>query len=179
MATTSRSTRPGLVCDTRQHDGKHGHVDGWLAAHGVPFAYRKVDFGDYIRDDDMSNISVDTKKDVQELAGNVGRDHARLVREIERANAAGWRLWFVVEEHPEYNDRRKLATWVSRVCRSCRRCDPLESKCRVRRFKPMNGPTLAKIVARLESDHAARFLFCDRKDTARVICDLLGVRYER
>lgn len=166
-----------LYCDTRQQAGKHGHVDGWFSAHGVPFEYRKLDYGDYMRDG--SNISVDTKKDVQELAGNCGRDHARLVREIERANAAGYRLWFVIEERPEYNDRARLATWESRVCRSCRRCDPLTSKCRVRRFKPMNGPTLAKIVAKLESDHAARFTFCDRRDTARVICDLLGVRYER
>lgn len=169
-----------VICeDSRQQAGKHALKHGWWAAHGVEVARRKLDFGDYIRDDDISNISVDTKKDVQELAGNVGRDHARLVREIERANDAGYRLWFVVEEHPEYNDRARLATWVSRVCRQCRRCDPLTSKCRVKRFKPMNGPTLAKIVARLESDHAARFLFCDRRDTARVICDLLGVGYAR
>lgn len=166
-----------IQIDSRQQVGKHGHVDGWFASRGVPYFYKKLDFGDYAREG--SNISVDTKKDVQEFAGNCGREHARLVREIERANSAGYRLWFVIEEHPEYNDRHELAKWVSHVCRTCRRCDPLVSKCRARRFKPMNGPTLAKIIAKLESDHHCRVTFCDKRDTARVICDLLGVRYER
>lgn len=168
---------PVIYEDSRQQAGKHALKHEWWAAHGVEVARRKLDFGDYERDG--SNISVDTKKNVQELAGNLGREHARLVREIERANDAGYRLWFVIEEHPEYNDRARLATWVSRICRGCGRCDPLASKCRVKRFKPMNGAVLAKIVKRLEADHAARFLFCDGKDTARIICDLLGVRYER
>lgn len=168
---------PVIYEDTRQHEGKHDGKHAWFEAHGVAIVRRKLDAGDYGREG--SNVLIDTKQGVQELAGNVGREHARLVREIERANAAGCRLWFVIEEHPEYNDRARLATWVSRVCRQCGRCDPLVSKCQVKRFKPMNGATLAKIVAKLESDHGARFAFCSKRDTARIICDLLGVRYRR
>lgn len=169
--------RPEIWCDTRQQKGKHGHVDGWFETHGVPYSYRKLEFGDYMREG--SNVSVDTKKDMQELAGNLGREHARFVRELDRARDAGYRLYIVVEELQAYNDRRKIPLWVSRVCRQCRKCDPRVDKCRARRSKPMNGASMAKIIERLEADHGCRFIWCRRGDTARVICDLLGVKYDR
>lgn len=55
-------------------------------------------FGDYMLEG--SNISIDTKQDVQEVAGNIGRDHARFVRECDRARAEGYRLVILVEEPP-------------------------------------------------------------------------------
>lgn len=179
----SRSNRAGIICDTRQQKGKHGHVDGWFAAHGVPFRYAKLDAGDYMRDEPGWNVTVDTKKDVQELAGNCGREHARFARELDRARDAGCRLYILVEELEAYNDRSKLAMWVCRTCRMCgefraKRCDPNFDKCRKRRSKPLNGATLAKIITKLERDHGALFLFCKRGDSARVICDLLGVEYD-
>lgn len=121
---------------------------------------------------------MDTKRDVQELAGNVGRDHDRFVRELDRATAEGKVLVILVEEHPEYQDNRKLATWVSRVCQRCRRCDPLRDRCTAKRRKPMNGPQLRKILDALHERHGARFVFCDGGDSAEIICGLLGVSYE-
>lgn len=173
MGTVERA----IIEDTRNKIGRHKLKNQWFAAHGIEVERRKLDFGDYARTDDFSNIVIDTKQDMQEVAGNVGHDHARFVRECDRAAEAGYRLYILVEEHPEYADRDLLATWVSGVCRRCRKCDPLESKCVARRFKPLNGPTLRKIIDRIEYDHGARFLFCDKRDTARVICDLLGVSY--
>lgn len=166
-----------IQIDTRQQVGKHTNIDSWFDSHGIEYFYQKLDFGDYAEVDNGGNIVVDSKQDMQEVAGNVGHDHARFVRECDRAAEAGYRLYILVEEHPEYADRDLLATWVSGVCRRCRKCDPLESKCVARRFKPLNGPTLRKIIDRIEYDHGPRFLFCDKRDTARVICDLLGVSY--
>ncbi len=167
-----------IQIDTRQQVGKHANIDSWFDSHGIEYFYQKLDFGDYAEVDNGGNIVVDSKQDIQEVAGNVGHDHARFVRECDRAAEAGYRLYILVEEHPEYADRDLLARWVSGVCRRCRKCDPLESKCVARRFKPLNGPTLRKIIDRIEYDHGARFLFCDKRDTARVICNLLGVKYE-
>lgn len=167
-----------IQIDTRQQVGKHANIDSWFDSHGIEYFYQKLDFGDYAEVDNGGNIVVDSKQDMQEVAGNVGHDHARFVRECDRAAEAGYRLYILVEEHPEYADRDLLARWVSGVCRRCRKCDPLESKCVARRFKPLNGPTLRKIIDRIEYDHGARFLFCDKRDTARVICELLGVKFE-
>lgn len=169
--------------DTRQQAGKHGHVEAWMSSHGVDFAprARALPFGDYVRDG--SNVAVDTKKDVQELAMDCGRDHARFVRECVRAQEAGWRLYVLVEQHPEYNDRSKLARWVSSVCRRChlrmrRICDGPRSvggmRC-ARGARPMQGDTLAKIMDTMERKYEVRFMFCAKRDTARVICGLLGV----
>lgn len=166
-----------IYIDTRQQAGKHRNIDDWLAVHGVATEYKKLDYGDYMTDG--SNLSIDTKQSVQEVAANVGRDHARFVREIERANEAGCRLIVLVEERPEYADREELGKWVSGVCRRCRRCHPLYCKCKTKRNKPLNGPVLKKIIEKLEQDHGVRFEFCRRRDTARIICDLLGVEYKQ
>lgn len=177
-----RLERPKIQIDTRQQANKHVHVDSWFDAHGVEYFYKKLDFGDYAAIGNGGNICVDTKADVQELAGNAGREHARFVRELDRARDAGWRLYVLVEELEAYNDRDRMELWVSRVCRRCalkRECDPLRDPCRARRAKPMNGPTLRKIVDRLEADHGMRLLFCRRGDSARTICELLGVDYDR
>lgn len=168
-----------IIEDTRNKVGRHKVKNDWWAAHGVSVVRRKLDFGDYARTDDYGNVVVDTKQDVQEVAGNVGHDHARFVRECDRAADAGHRLVILVEEHPEYNDRDQLATWVSGVCKRCHKCDPLHSKCRTKRFKPLNGPTLRKIIDKLEYRHGVRFVFCDKRDTGRVICELLGIDYEK
>lgn len=163
-----------IWCDTRQQDGKHRHVDGWFASHGVPFSYRKLDFGDYMVEG--SNISIDTKKDVQELAGNLGRDNRRFARECDRARDAGYRLIILVEELEAYNDRENVKRWTSFVCRMCRMCNPHKTtECRARRGMPMNGERLAKVMTTFEKRHGVRFMFCKRGDTAATICRLLGV----
>ena len=149
----------------------------WWAAHGVAVERRKLDTGDYWAEG--SRYLVDTKKDVQELAGNVGRDHDRFVRELDRATADGKVLVILVEEHPEYQIPEILETWVSRVCRRCRKCNPLTDRCTAKRRKPMNGPQLRKILDALHERHGAHFMFCDRRETARIVSDLLGVRYDQ
>lgn len=167
-----------LYCDTRQQKDKHGNIDLWLDAHKVEYEYRKLDFGDYSTP--SSNISVDTKQGMVEVAGNVGRDHARFARECDRAAAEGWRLVVLVEEHPEFErDRSLMDGWVAYPCRRCRRCDPLSSTgCRRYRSKPMQGATIRRIIEGLERNHGCRFMFCNRRKTARIICELLGVPYE-
>lgn len=169
-----------IIEDTRQQKSKHGNIEKWMVAHGVEFAPRAtaLPFGDYMLEG--SNISIDTKQDVQEVAGNIGRDHARFVRECDRARAEGYRLVILVEEHPEFNDRSKLCQWKSYVCRKCRRCNPFDrgSKCAKYRSKPMNGRTVARIIGTLEKEHGVRFEFCYKRDTARRICEILGVPYD-
>ena len=176
----------GCTIDTRQQAGKHRHVDDWFTSHGVPFHYEKLDYGDYQRDDGFSNISIDTKQDMDEVAQNIGRDHDRFVRECERARQAGYRLVVLVEQHKDYNDRERIKTWVSGVCRRCihyrnRDCVPAEVTTRtcMRGYKPLQGPTALKIITTIEGQYGARFMFCNKRETARTICELLGIEYDR
>lgn len=170
-----------LYIDTRQQKGKHAHVDRWLEAHGVAYEYRKLDYGDYMVDG--VPISIDTKRDVQELAGNLGHDHARFRREVERANEHGCRLIVLVEEHPEYERRALLGAWRNRVCLRCRKCDPLRQGRCLRNparptGKPRQGPWLVAVLDTMERKYGVEFRFCRRADTARTICETLGVEYD-
>ena len=168
---------PEIWCDTRQQKGKHVNVDGWFEKHGVPHSYRKLDFGDYMREG--SNISIDTKQSMDELAGNLGKDHARFVRECERAANAGYRLIILVERKPKLNSPIELAKWTPVACHMCRACNPLESKgCLKHRSKPMQGSTALKIMQTIERKYGTRFEFCTRNDTAQRICELLGIDYD-
>lgn len=166
-----------IIEDTRNKIGRHAIKNDWWAAHGVSVVRRKLDFGDYMTEG--SNVSIDTKKDVQELAGNLGRENDRFARECDRARDAGYRLIVLIEELEAYNDREKVKLWTSRVCRTCRKCDPHKTKtCKARRFKPINGERIAKSMTTFEMDHGVRFMFCKREDTAATICRLLGIEVD-
>lgn len=166
-----------LRIDTRQQLGKHNAKNRWFAEHDVETVAVKLDAGDYAYA--PSNILIDTKKDVDELSMDCGKDHARFVREMDRAAASGCRLVILVEQHPEFNDREKLRSWKGYVCRKCRRCDPNGGdRCRTRKYTPMHGARLAKILDKLEENHGAKFVFCSKSKSAQVICDMMGIPYD-
>lgn len=166
-----------IYCDTRQHAGKHDVKEAWWRAHGIELVPRALPFADYWADG--SNVAVDTKRNVQELAMDAGRDHARFVRELERAAAEGYRLVVLTERAGGYRDALDLARWYPDTCRMCRRCDPIAETGRTcrRGKRPLQGATLARIIDTLSKRYGARFEFCGEQDTARRVCELLGVDY--
>lgn len=170
----------GLILyeDTRNKHNKHKLKNEWWVSHGVEVERKALDFGDYMTDG--SNISVDTKRSVAELAQNVRRDHARFKREIERANAAGCKLVVLVEEKP-----RDLVKWTNPHCRSCeirRRsaCAPMSPRGRCARHgtvKPIQGPSLSKTLRTMEERYGVVFEFCKPGESARRVCEILGIDY--
>lgn len=168
-----------IIEDSRQHVRSHDHLYRWWDSHGISYSARDhaLCFGDYIRDG--SNVSIDTKKDIAELCMDVGRDHERFARELARARDAGYRMVILVEAGKRYNDASNLYAEVSHVCRRCRfvaTCHPLgHGGCQAFRHKPMQPATMAKICDGLAKDYGARFEFCDKRTTARRICELLGI----
>jgi len=176
---------PELKVDTRQQAGKHAIKDEWWASHGVSTVHVKLDFGDYMADG--SNISVDTKRNVAEIAQNIGgRNHARFKRECQRAAAAGYLLIVLIENREGIRDLDGLRKWMNDHCRMCgtRRtvhCNPHDGqKCqRHNTRKPIQGPRLAKAMQTMTERYGVQFMFCKPSETAQIICDLLGVEYEQ
>ena len=171
--------------DTRQqvHDGdKHAAKHEWWAAHGIEVVRRKLDYGDYSVDG--SNIFVDTKRSIAEVAANLGREHDRFRREIANANKDGCLLVVLVEttEAACLEDVRK---WINTHCIKCRKrhagaCDPKSDGLCMRHGtkKPLQGPTVYKQMATMQNTRCVRFEFVRPEDSARRICEILGVRYE-
>lgn len=169
--------------DTRQKPGKHEQKRRWFEGHGVEVERRALATGDYERADGLSNVLVDTKRSIDELAMDVGRDHERFVRELDRASASGCRLVVLVEVGAPYRELADVAKWYPQPCRRCQHrgagCEPRSGgRCRRFRRKPMQGPTLLSILRSLERDHGCRFEFCHPLHAAERICELLGVRHD-
>lgn len=175
---------PDIWEDTRQQAGKHENKRRWFESHGVSVGRRVLVTGDYERADGMSNVLVDTKRSLDEVVMDCGRDHARFVRELDRARDAGCRLVILIEVGAPYTSIESIAKWTSGVCKRCdlyrnSMCDPrAQGPCRRKRHKPMQGDTLLKIMRTLESAHGCRFEVCHPAHAAIRICELLGVNHE-
>lgn len=171
-----------LYEDTRQQDGKHEAKHAWFAEHGIEVVRKKLDAGDYATD--QSNILVDTKRGLAEVSMDVGRDHKRFAREMERARDAGYRLVILVEIGAPYRTTKDVMRWTNDACKRCefyRRllCDPNASgRCRKYRSKPMRGMTMAKIIESMEREYDCRFEYVNPRYSARRICELLGMMCE-
>lgn len=182
-----------IIEDTRQKVGKHGVKNAWWAAHGVEVVRRKLDFGDYLYG--PSNVVVDTKQDLMELAMDLGRDHARFVRECERARDAGCRLVVLTEQAPPPGGDAAgwVRGWVNDRCASCTHylaflgkgsaepCHPNAIRrdgCLRYGYRPMPGWQLSKTIGTVAARHGARFSFCPPADAAQAVCDLMGVPYD-
>lgn len=173
-----------LQTDTRQQRGKHDIKNEWWASHGVSTVRSTLDFGDYMVEG--SNISIDTKRNIQEIAQNInGRGHDRFKRECIRAAAAGYRLIILVENRDGITSIDGVRAWTNEHCMRCvhlrnKACDPQGSgKCMQHGTrKPIQGERLARAMSTMSERYGVRFEFCDPHESAKRICDLLGVRYD-
>ena len=174
-----------IYIDSRQQANKHEHKNQWWVAHGVPTITVCLNFGDY--QTDGSNISIDTKAHVDEIAANIGgKQHARFRRECQRAQQAGYRLIILVENKEGITGLHDLGAWINGHCLACRfyrqgKCNPreLSTKCiKHNKRKPIQGEQLARAMQTMSNKYGVRFMFCEPKDAAEIICKLLGVKYE-
>lgn len=171
---------PDIYEDSRQKVGKHERKRLWFESHGIEVARRKLDTGDYERADGASNVLIDTKRSLDEVAMDVGRDHARFVRELDRARDAGCRLVVLIECGAPYRELDDVARWYPQPCRKCQYrsswCEPrTHGRCGRFKRKPMQGTTLLSIMRTLERTHGCRFEIVHPAHAARRICELLGV----
>ncbi len=186
-----------LYEDTLQKAGKHAAKHDWWRAHGVEVLRTRFDgrhgvpvsFGDYFAEG--ANVIVDSKRSLDEIAQNVRRDHRRFAAEADRAYNAGYRLVFLVENEHGYENLGDVVRWTNGHCAKCGRnverhpktgdCRPLDphGKCpRHGTVKPVQGPTLYRALRTFSAHHLCRFEFCAPEESARRICELLGVDYD-
>lgn len=176
--------------DTLNQDGKHELKHEWFAAHGIEVRRTRFDgkhdvpwsFGDY--GTDGSNVVVDTKASMAEVSTNLGRDHSRFKKEIQRANNDGC-LLVVLIETDEVESIQDVMTWVNSHCQHCfhyrgKRCNPENNDdicIKHGTKKPLQGETIAKQMTTMQINRGVRFEFVSPQDSAKRICELLGVKY--
>ena len=99
-----------IVEDTRQQTTKHKNIEKHFQSINQPSVRSKLIVGDYARLDNQT-VSIDTKKDIVEISGNIcGGQHERFRAECELARKCGIQLIVLIEEVPPKGD---LDNWQS------------------------------------------------------------------
>ena len=149
-----------LIEDTRQVVGKHKLKNEYFEKMGIEVVRSKLLFGDYQNPQNPS-IAIDTKKDIQELIGDLTKDHERFRNELLLSKKCGAKLIILIEDEKVtcIND---LYTWYNwRLKKSP---------------KATKGSTLAKMLYTIENnteDYNCQFIFTKKSESGAKIIELL------
>lgn len=188
-----------LYEDTRQQTyagDKHSNIRNHCNRAGIDIQRIALPFGDYalgenVELNDISytdrtgvfrtvtkasikagSISVDTKKDLVEISGNImhSKDHERFRRECLRAKEAGCQLVILIEEVPPCG---MVDLWEPPVFQSTTRYHRAGQP--VTRANPV---LLRKCMETMTERYGVKFAFCDKAHTGRVLIDILTGTYK-
>ena len=165
-----------IIADTRQHDKKHELKNAYFEKEKITVINSKLVYGDYALLTDMSRV-IDTKRNLQELVGNIIHDHARFSREADNCFKNGIELIILIEE----KGMRKLEdvkTWSNPRLRRWRKIRRMHeegkwSSIRISAKPPTDNITLMKAMWTFGKDHHVRWEFCDPEDAGRRVIELL------
>lgn len=147
-----------LIQDTRERAKKHEHVLKWFEDNDYKVVRSKLFCGDYSYLNDQS-ICIDTKKNLLEICQNVVQDHDRFVRELQRANENGIKLYFLVEE-ANINELADVNKWWNPRLRYSKGAT--------------KGTTLFKILYSIEQKYNTKFYFTPKSKTGEIIIKILN-----
>ena len=145
-----------IIEDTRNKIGKHKNIIQGFDEERIVLIRSKLFVGDYARIDDMTT-TIDVKQNWVELAMDVcGKQHERFRMECIKAQSAGIRLIILVEEN------KPVEQWSSPKRRNGIK------------LTQVNGITLGKAMNTMHERYGVEFMYCDKKDTAKKIIDILS-----
>lgn len=148
-----------LLEDTRQQAYKHRLKHEYWKANGIEVVRTKLLVGDYMVFG--GTICVDTKMDVEEIAGNIGgSNHVRFREECKLAKRIGAKLIILVENRDGFRSIQDVTAWVN----------PNRNKT----SQSIEGPRLAKAMATMSERYGVQFMFCAPEDSGRVVIELLN-----
>ena len=137
-----------IYIDTREKKNKH--IVDYMDRHGVQYEHKKLDVADYCSD---GKVLIERKANLLELAGNITKENGRRIKaELERV-PPGAQLVFLVEENIGGLD--DVPKWKSERTK-------------------LLGTTMHRYLVSWQKKHGIVFLFCSKKSSGRIICQLLG-----
>lgn len=125
----------------------------------IKYFVSKLPVGDYMSYDNPRRV-IDRKQSLAEVAVNVGQDHARFKRELERAQEYGIHLIFLVEHGGAVKSLEDVRNWNNPRLKE----HPLA----------LSGERLYKIMLTMQNKYGIEWLFCDKRCTGKRIIELLS-----
>lgn len=149
---------PIILCDTREK--KNSNILKFFEKHEIDYITTKLDAGDYTLYKDFSTI-IDKKKGLLELSRNLcnTREHERIKRELARARELGCENFIFLIEDSKTKSLDDIKNWNSPHTK-------------------VKGEVLLKVMLTMRKKYGVRFIICPRKDMAKKIIELLGVKNE-
>ena len=141
-----------FIIQSDSREQKNGEVLEYFDLIQQPYFVSKVYAGDYINFS-RPKVAIDLKKDLLELANNLGKDHARFLREVLRVK----------------NEMRCDLVVLVR--------EPLQSLEEVKGWSnprsQVKGETLYKIMRTMTERYGVLWRFCDRQNAGQKILSIL------
>lgn len=130
-------------------------IRAYFRRNSIDYVVQKLDCGDYMLQG--GNVTIDRKKNLDELAKNLLNPHdkARFFREVQRAKESGLRLIILCEHGNGIKKLTDILQWRSKYGR-------------------VTGKALANAIYRTQVAYGVTFLFCDKRSTPKVILSILG-----
>ena len=146
-----------MVLQVDSREQKFDHVTNYFDSQGIKWVKSKCVVGDYVNLENPM-VVVDRKKDLQEVCGNVTKQHDRFVRELELAKELGYKMIVLVEE-PNINTLSQVCSWYNWR----RKKNP----------KAINGRTLYKIMLTMSQRYEFEWQFTTKSKCGEKIVELL------
>lgn len=142
-----------IVEDTRNKVGEHELKAEHFANNDVMVHRCKLPVGDYAL---FPTVSIDTKKNIAEIAANIGgKEHARFREECKLAKAFGCRLVILVENTEGVTCVDDLPRWNNPRIRYDKRS--------------ITGERLAKAMHTMTERYGVEFMFCHPIEAGAII----------
>lgn len=147
-----------LYEDSNQKKGYHKTKNDYWRRNGIIVdRSHRLFVGDYMLSLD-GNVSVDTKRNLTELATNMFSDKIRFEKECIRAKNRGIKLIFLIEES---FDKEKLMKWKPK------------QKIDGKRFLNVAGWQIYNEMKRYSKLFGVKFRFCHKLATGKMVLELL------
>lgn len=142
-----------IICDTREK--KNAHILQYFDQHGIEYAIRKLDTGDYMSTS-RDRLTIDRKQDLSEICGNLcSPDKSRFWREVRRAKEERIKMIVLIEQGGAFKTLKDVPQWRGK-------------------YTKVTGYQLYNEMCRCSIAYGVEFLFCDKRSTGRRIAELLG-----
>lgn len=193
-----------LIEDKGQKEGLHVLKNRYFYCHNVEVLRYPLPVGDYIVADDKVldvikrkskrgtevkkmdflgsyKVCVDTKKDMQEIVGNVcGKQHARFRDECILSQNNGIKLYVLIENTDGVKCIEDVFRWRNPRLERYNKIKYMHEygkwlSVNLPKTPPTSGQTLAKALLTMQKKYGVEFLFCRPEEAGAKVLELLGV----
>lgn len=140
-----------ILIDTREK--KFDHIKDYFDAHEIPYKMQLLLCGDYMRDD-RPGLSIDRKRNLEEISGNLCTPENRFWREMRRARDQGIHMVVLIEHGGQIKSLDDVRKWHSK-------------------YSKVSGTQLRAEMIRISLAYDVEFQFCAKVSTGRRIMEIL------